>query len=249
VALAPGEKIEMEWEFKFPEEALLGEYRVVLEAQATAGTPEQNVADNRLVSERAVQLNNIRLVFPDPGYLFEEAGLFLFRWESKLYDEFKVQVGVDPNFEDAGRFFDIPQGEKWTRDQEIVPLEGELPGMAKGLMERENSRIAHWRVMGRKADRTGYSRVQAFTIRLGAGEPTPGEVPGPEELEPAPPPSPARQPAAPAPPAREGGAQPPSATPSVPAAGASAPPPPSPPASAPSRPEPGGPPTAPNLSQ
>ena len=208
VALAPGEKIEMEWEFAFPEESLLGEYRVVLEARAGAGIRESNTENNRTVSERSIQLNNIRLVFPDPGYIFDEAGLFLFRWESKLYDEFKVQVGVDSSFQAADRHFDIPQGEKWSKDQEVVPLEGELPGMARGLMEHEKSDVVYWRVVGRstKTSRVGYSRPQGFTIRAepAATSPAPGELPAPTELRPAGP----TPPAAPAQPAQPSGARP-----------------------------------------
>ena len=168
VALAPGEKIELEYEFQFPENALLGEYQVVIEANASEGTAEINLDNNRYTSKQAIQLSNIRLVFPDPGYTFEEAGLFLFRWESRLFDEFKVQVGVDRDFRTEELYFDIPQGAKWTQDQEIVPLGGELPGMAKGLMLSEKSDRVYWRVAGRNSEtnRTAFSLVQSFTIEL-----------------------------------------------------------------------------------
>jgi hypothetical protein len=202
VALAPGEKIELEWEFSFPDDALLGEYRVILQATGQPGTREANTENNRITAERAIQLNNIRLVFPDPNYIFDEAGLFLFRWESRLYEEFKVQVGVDEGFQEKERYFDIPQGNKWTKDQEVVPLEGELPGMARGLMQRTESNTVYWRVVGRNTttNRTGYSRPQAFTIqgRPASERPGPDALPEPAEVQPsAPPPGGPASPGAP----------------------------------------------------
>jgi hypothetical protein len=189
-ALAPGERIELEWEFKFPEDALLGEYRIVVDARPPEGVTDATPANNRATFGQAVQLSNIRLVFPDPGYVFDEAGLFLFRWESKAYKEFKVQVGVDSGFQDPSRFFDIPQGDKWAVEQEVVPLEGELPVMARGLMERFESDTVYWRVVGRdlEQNRTGTSRVQEFTMRFAAPAPTeePAEVEGEAEPVPAP---------------------------------------------------------------
>jgi hypothetical protein len=201
--LAPGEKIELEWEFRFPDDALLGEYQVTMEARTAAGTAERNLADNRVVSERPIALAHIRPLFPEPDYRFDETGLFLFRWESKLYKEFKVQVGVDPNFQDRERYFDIPQGEAWTRDQEVVPLEGELPGMARGLMDSAETQVAYWRVVGRDttANRTGYSRVNAFTIRPAGGGPGAASAqPAPEPLSPPANPAPRSPPPAAAPP-------------------------------------------------
>ena len=187
-ALAPGEKLEMEFEFGFPDDALLGDYKVILDAFLGSDAQDADRTNNQLISEQVVKLSTIRLVFPDAGYQFEEAGLFLFRWESKKYQEFKVQIGVESNFDDAELFFDIPQGSKWTKDQEIVPLPGELPGMARGLMLREETGTVYWRVLGRSSEeeRTGYSSVQSFTIDLEQTEPPPDETEAPQELLPEP---------------------------------------------------------------
>ncbi len=169
--LAPGEKIELEFEVVLPEDALLGEYRVKLEADV-GDRVEESDEENNAFTTASIRLSRIKLVFPEPGFAFEEAGLFLFRWDSLRFDEFKVQVGTDPAFADEASFFDLPQGEKWTREKEIVPLEGELPAMAKGLMERTGTTSLYWRVVGRDSEtgQMGFSAVRPFTI-------TPEEAP------------------------------------------------------------------------
>ena len=201
--LAPGERLEMEFEAILPDNALLGEYRVALEADVGDKVEESDEANNRLTTA-AIRLSQIKLVFPEPGFAFEEAGLFLFRWDSLRFDEFKVQVGANPRFTDRESFFDIPQGGKWTKDKEIVPLEGELPGMAQGLIERSGSESIYWRVMGRDSGsgRTGFSRVSPFVIAL-APEIQETQPPGPT-----PPPAPATTPPPPAPDTRPAAAPP-----------------------------------------
>lgn len=165
--LAPGEKIELEYEFEFPKDALLGDYQIALLADATNKVVEANEKNNRKITETPIRLSTILLVFPERGFEFDQAGLFLFRWNSSKYNEFKVQVGTDPLFENKEDFFDLPQGEKWTQDQEIVPLTGELPGMLLGLMIKNSVRNAHWRVVGRVAgtDRIGFSLARQFTLQ------------------------------------------------------------------------------------
>ncbi|MDH4225980.1 MAG: hypothetical protein OEW12_10080 [Deltaproteobacteria bacterium] len=166
-ALAPGEKVELEFDFTFPDDTLQGEYLLRFTADPNNQVDESNKANNIFLFPDPIRLSTIRLVFPDPGYHFEETGIFLFRWETNVYDEFKVQVGTDPSFENKEDFFDIPQGEKWTAEMEITPLEGELPGMAKGLMMKNNTNTIFWRVIARstKGVQTGQSLVQSFTIR------------------------------------------------------------------------------------
>lgn len=183
-ALAPGDKVEMEFETRFPEDAPLGEYKVRLVIDPANRIAESNKENNVLESEIPIRLSLITQVFPEPGYYFEQAGLFLFRWDSRRFDEFKVQVGTDATFTKAGTFFDIPQGDKWTKDQEIVPLEGELPDMAVGLMQKERTDRLYWRVVGRSTGQgvQGVSAVSPFSIRrmavkpaqAGGAEPAPG---------------------------------------------------------------------------
>jgi CARDB len=191
--LAPGEKLEMEFETVLPDDALLGEYRVTLNADAT-DTVEETDENNNQVTTDVIRLTRIKLIFPEANYVFEEQGLFLFRWDSLRFNEFKVQVGTDPTFGDPANFFDLPQGEKWSHEKEVVPLEGELPAMAQGLMVKTGSNRLYWRVAARdsKTGRTDFSEILPFTI-----------TPEPKPKETAPPATPqggpAMQPAAPAP--------------------------------------------------
>jgi hypothetical protein len=165
--LAPGEKIELEYEFRFPEDALLGNYRIVLDADSENQVAEADEENNRKATATPIRLSTILLVFPEDGFEFDQTGLFLFRWNSVKYDQFKVQVGTDPRFENKEDYFDLPQGEKWTQEQEIVPLAGELPGMLLGLMIRNDANTAYWRVVGRleDTDKVGFSLPRPFKIK------------------------------------------------------------------------------------
>ena len=166
--LAPGEKEEMEKEFIFPANSVLGSYVVILTADSADMVVESDEKNNRFEFAEPIQLSHIKQIFPQRDFVFDEAGLFLFRWDSLRYNEYKVQVGVDKSFEDTEQFFDIPQGDKWLRDKEVVPLEGELPAMALGLLERAGAQTLYWRVMGRNSetDQTWVSPGLPFTIRL-----------------------------------------------------------------------------------
>ncbi|HKI98245.1 MAG TPA: CARDB domain-containing protein [bacterium] len=182
--LAPGERLEMEFDVNFPDDALLGEYQVRLSIDPADTIDELNKANN-VVTTAPFRLTRIKLVFPEPNYAFEEQGLFLFRWDSLRYDQFKVQVGTSPNFSNPGDYFDLPQGEKWTQEKEIVPLEGELPSMAQGLLEKTGAHRLYWRVQARnsKTGRTDFSAVQPFTIKP---SPKPKETTAPAAMESAP---------------------------------------------------------------
>ncbi len=166
LVLAPGDKVEMEFEVVFPEETQLGEYAVLLQIDPDNKLSEASRENNVAVSETPINVTQIKLVFPQPGFAFDQAGLFLFRWDSRKFDEFKVQVGTDPNFLARDSFFDLPQGGKWSNDHEIVPLEGELPDMGLGLMQKNKAAALYWRVIGRNAaGNDGRSLVQSFVIR------------------------------------------------------------------------------------
>lgn len=166
--LAPGEKVELEFEYRFPEDALLGDYQFFVEADHTRKVNESNERNNRESTANAVRVSTILQTFPEPEFAFDQTGLFLFRWRSSLYNEFKVQVGTEATFENKDRQFDIPQGAKWTTEQEVVPLPGELPGMMLGLMVKDDASVAYWRVMGRVAgtNRVGFSKALPFNIRI-----------------------------------------------------------------------------------
>ena len=72
---------------------------------------------------------------------------------------------LDDQFEDGGAFFDLPQGDRWIADKEIVPLSGELPGMAMGLMKSLEKNKLYWRVIGRKASgQQTISEIRTFSI-------------------------------------------------------------------------------------
>ena len=169
--LAPGEKIEMEFEYAFPEDTLLGDYHLVLTADSAGRVQEFSEENNERVTDIPLRVSVIRQIFPERDFAFDEAGLFLFRWDSRKFDEFKVQVGTEATFENEENFFDIPQGEKWSTDHEVVPLAGELPGMAAGLLLNANTNVVFWRVVGRIAgtDSIGFSQALPFKIRIEAG--------------------------------------------------------------------------------
>ena len=203
--LAPGDKVELEFETLIPEDAALGDYKVQLQIDPANQIQETTKDNNTLVSDAPIKLSIIKLVFPEPGYYFEQAGLFLFRWDSRRFDEFKVQVGTDSAFATPGSAFDIPQGEKWTKDREIVPLEGELPDMAVGLMQKARTDQLYWRVVGRSATLgvQTVSQASPFAIRRAAksadeGQPAPG-APAPGGQTPPKPPAGPRKAVVPAP--------------------------------------------------
>ena len=169
--LAPGEKIELEFEYVFPADTLLGDYHLLLTADSTGQVEESSEENNARVTDNPLRVSVIRQIFPERDFAFDEAGLFLFRWDSRRFDEFKVQVGTEATFENEENFFDIPQGEKWSKDHEVVPLAGELPGMATGLLLNANTDVVYWRVVGRIAgsDTIGFSQALPFKIRIEAG--------------------------------------------------------------------------------
>ena len=175
--LAPGDKIELEFEYQFPESTLLGEYNIILTADADDSVDELNEQNNRIETREPLRLSVIRLDFPPAGYHFEEAGLFLFRWDSKLHDEFKVQISTEETFEHAENIFAMPAGDKWTKDRELVPLAGELPGMARGLMIKNDTDTVYWRVLGRNAatGKLAHSQALPFTLSLAADAPEPAQ--------------------------------------------------------------------------
>ena len=138
--MAPGEVVTFDLEYVLPEDQLLGEYQVV--AMVDPDDEVEENKDNNEIKSNIIQLSDIKLLLPTDGFVFEENGLFLFQWDSLVFSEFKIQIGVDDQFEDGGAFFDLPQGDRWIADKEIVPLSGELPEMAMGLMkslEKTNS--------------------------------------------------------------------------------------------------------------
>ncbi|MDH4121100.1 MAG: hypothetical protein OEV94_05285 [Deltaproteobacteria bacterium] len=165
--LAPGDKIELELGFTVPENTMTGDYKVVLVADPGNKILELTKKNNRFVSPNAIRISYLNLVYPEENDRFEETGMFLFRWESRKFDRFKVQVGVDPNFENPEKFFDLPQGDKWAEEQEITPLSGELPGMLTALMDRYNATEAYWRVIGTSStsEDTETTGVRQFSLQ------------------------------------------------------------------------------------
>ncbi|MEE2716383.1 MAG: CARDB domain-containing protein [SAR324 cluster bacterium] len=163
--MAPGEVVTYELEYVLPEDQLLGTYQISATADPDNVLKEVKENNNEIKSDD-LKLSDIKLLLPPEDFMFEENGLFLFQWDSLAYGEFKIQVGVDKKFEDAGAYFDLPQGDRWIADKELVPLSGELPGMAMGLMESCEHNKQHRRVVGRQArGRQAISEVRSFTIK------------------------------------------------------------------------------------
>ena len=85
-------------------------------------------------------------------------------WLLMVY--FCIHQGFDDKFEDPRLYFDLPQGDRWIADKELVPLTGELPGMAMGLMQTSQKNKLFWRVIGRNiSGQQAISDVQSFTIK------------------------------------------------------------------------------------
>ena len=168
-ALAPGESTQVSFDYTFDINAMLGQYRFSVQIDPLTRLVETTRDNNRLTMDPPLRVSKIRMLFPEDEFAFDQAGIFLFRWDSSVYQEFKVQIGVDPNFENEENFFDIPQGTKWTRDMEVAPLPGELPGMALSLMQKSGSPLVYWRVVGRTLDgeQLGFSTIRSFSIGQG----------------------------------------------------------------------------------
>ena len=162
--MAPGEIVTFDLEYILPDDQLLGKYQI-----AVTVDPENEIEElkekNNVAKSNVIRLSDIKLLLPTDKFTFEENGLFLFQWDSLAFSEFKIQVGVDEKFEDSGSYFDLPQGNRWIADKELVPLAGELPGMAMGLMRAKKKIQLFWRVIGRQASgKQAISGIQRFRI-------------------------------------------------------------------------------------
>tara|TARA_B100000579_G_scaffold396210_1_gene374804 strand:+ start:438 stop:1721 length:1284 start_codon:yes stop_codon:yes gene_type:complete len=162
--MAPGEIITFDLEYTLPEDQLMGKYQIIATVDPENDIEELKEKNNEAKSN-VIRLSDIKLLLPSDKFTFEENGLFLFQWDSLAFSEFKIQVGVDEKFEDSGSYFDLPQGNRWIADKEIVPLAGELPGMAMGLMKAKEKNHLFWRVIGRQASgRQAISGIRKFII-------------------------------------------------------------------------------------
>ena len=162
--MAPGEIVTFDLEYILPDDQLLGKYQIVVTVD-----PENEIEElkekNNVAKSNVIRLSDIKLLLPTDKFAFEENGLFLFQWDSLAFSEFKIQVGVDEKFEDSGSYFDLPQGNRWIADKELVPLAGELPGMAMGLMRAKKKNQLFWRVIGRQASgKQAISGILRFRI-------------------------------------------------------------------------------------
>ena len=162
--IAPGEVITFDLDYVLPDDQLLGNYQIIASVD-----PENDIKElkenNNITKSNVIKLSDIKLLLPTDKFTFEENGLFLFQWDSLAFSEFKIQVGVDEKFEDSGSYFDLPQGNRWIADKELVPLAGELPGMAMGLMRVKEKNQLYWRVIGRKASgQQAISGINRFSI-------------------------------------------------------------------------------------
>ena len=162
--MAPGEIATFDLEYILPEDQLLGKYQIAATVDPENEIEEQKEKNN-VAKSNVIRLSDIKLLLPTDKFTFEENGLFLFQWDSLAFSEFKIQVGVDEKFEDSGSYFDLPQGNRWIADKELVPLAGELPGMAMGLMRAKKKNQLFWRVIGRQASgKQAISGISRFRI-------------------------------------------------------------------------------------
>ena len=162
--MAPGEIITFDLEYVLPDDQLLGNYQIIATVDPE-NELEELKENNNITKSNVIKLSDIKLLLPTDKFSFEENGLFLFQWDSLAFSEFKIQVGVDEKFEDPGSYFDLPQGNRWIADKELIPLAGELPGMAMGLMRAKKKNQLYWRVIGRQASgRQAISGINRFSI-------------------------------------------------------------------------------------
>ena len=168
--MAPGEITTYNLEYIIPDDQLLGKYQIIATVDSKNEISEMN-EDNNIGKSNVIKLSDIKLLLPADKFSFEENDLFLFQWDSLTYSEFKIQIGVDEKFEDSGSYFDLPQGNRWISDKELVPLAGELPGMAIGLMKSKEKNQLFWRVIGRKSSgRKSVSAINRFRITPGSND-------------------------------------------------------------------------------
>lgn len=162
--MAPGEIITFDLEYILPDDQLLGNYQIIATVDPE-NELEELKENNNITKSNVIKLSDIKLLLPTDKFSFEENGLFLFQWDSLAFSEFKIQVGVDEKFEDPGSYFDLPQGNRWIADKELIPLAGELPGMAMGVMRAKKKNQLYWRVIGRQASgRQAISGINRFSI-------------------------------------------------------------------------------------
>ena len=162
--MAPGEIITFDLEYVLPDDQLLGNYQIIATVDPE-NELEELKENNNITKSNVIKLSDIKLLLPTDKFSFEENGLFLFQWDSLAFSEFKIQVGVDEKFENPGSYFDLPQGNRWIADKELIPLAGELPGMAMGLMRAKKKNQLYWRVIGRQASgRQAISGINRFSI-------------------------------------------------------------------------------------
>ena len=162
--MAPGEIKTFNLEYIIPDDQLLGKYQIIATVDPKNEISELN-EENNMGKSNVIKLSDIKLLLPTDKFSFKENDLFLFQWDSLTFSEFKIQVGVDEKFEDSGSYFDLPQGNRWISDKELVPLAGELPGMAMGLMRAKEKNQLFWRVIGRKASgKKAVSAINRFRI-------------------------------------------------------------------------------------
>lgn len=163
--VAPGETVTFDLEYVLPDDQLLGSYQLLATVDPDNQIKELKENNNEIQSA-PIRMSDIKLLLPVDNFLFDEKGLFLFQWDSLVFGEFKVQIGVDPKFENPDAYFDLPQGDRWIADKELVPLAGELPGMAQGLMQSLDRNKVYWRVIGRQSSgRQAVSDVLSFSIK------------------------------------------------------------------------------------
>ena len=164
LVMAPGEITTFDLEYILPGDQLLGKYQIIATVDPD-DVIEELKEKNNVAKSNVIILSDIKLLLPTDKFTFEENGLFLFQWDSLAFSEFKIQVGVDEKFEDSGSYFDLPQGNRWIADKELVPLAGELPGMAMGLMKAKSKNQLYWRVIGRQSSgKQAISGINKFSI-------------------------------------------------------------------------------------
>ncbi len=141
--MAPGEIITFDLEYTLPEDQLMGKYQIIATVDPENDIEELKEKNNEAKSN-VIRLSDIKLLLPSDKFTFEENGLFLFQWDSLAFSD---------------------QGNRWIADKEMVPLAGELPGMAMGLMRAKEKNQLYWRVIGRQASgRQAISGIRKFTI-------------------------------------------------------------------------------------
>ncbi len=143
--IAPGERKIFELPFTIPETEQKGEYLIQAVVDDANRIEESNENNNAAISDSSINFSDIALEFPRDSHSFAEEGLFQFKWRSRKFNQFKVQVSTDEYFTDEDAILEMPMGEKWQSAFNLRAYEGEMQ-IGDFMQKTQNKDFLFWRV-------------------------------------------------------------------------------------------------------